>query len=501
MNAPRPLPRRTVLAAGASLAWPAVAGADSLQALVIGNTAYEQAPLPNAVKDARAVGQALRERGFAVRQVEDADGAALQRAVQQLAAQARDAVVFLYYAGHGVQLGQRNFAVPLDYDVASEARLQATSAEVDAWIDALAAAGARLVVVVLDCCRENPFGSDRDFVGLAPRDAPPGTVIAFATEAGNTAVDGDEREGRGLYCRHLLRELQRGPSPLDDTFKRLRYAVWRASRGRQIPSWANGAERIYSLGRGFEPDDLAGFVRAGDFARDLRAWNRIRSSRRAADYFDFIEHHPGSALSELAQAAVERLERRRIATQRHRDEPVQHPGDNRFRPGDRYLMRLTRPGLDRTLEIRVLEVDEHTARYSNVYGQGQLGESTLAGGVVNDGIATYDPPYVLLPGGSYQVGHRWSGRSLRTDLRFNRREWMDYAARVEARETIEVPAGRFQTFRVSLRVRIEGRPELRATYWSDPDWGIGVASDFQYHDADDRVLQGRRVLLSRQRSA
>ena len=98
----------------------------------------------------------------------------------------------------------------------------------------------RLNILVLDACRNNPFG--RSFrgsqQGLAQVDAPTGTFVAFATAPGRTAADGGG--ANGLYTAALLRQLGTPGLRLEDVFKRTRAEVLAASAQQQTP-WENSS--------------------------------------------------------------------------------------------------------------------------------------------------------------------------------------------------------------------------------------------------------------------
>ena len=469
-------------------------------ALVIGNAAYSGNELPNALRDARAIAVALKPFDFEVRLLEDTSRAELLAGIDAFLAglAARPGVGLLYFAGHGMQLRNDNFVFPVDTKLRTPGDVLSQGIAVDGVIDRLSRSGSRLGVVVLDACRDNPFGRRLDFVGLAPKDAPASTIVAYATEAGNTAQDGDVVAGQGLYTRYLLKELARSDATFDDIFKRVRFAVWQASNGTQIPSYSNGAEGDFSLARGFSASAVDMGARARAFTEEKAVWDRIRDSRDPKDFFRFIDQFPGSGISELAQAVLERLSRRQIRTQAFEGQAEQRPADSRFRVGDRYEMRVSVNGVaDRTTTVDVIEVSRDVARYTGVFRLGQIGESTVAGAVISDGSSVYDPPYVLVPGGEYQVGKRWSGRNYKTYL--GKTQWQDYFARVVARETIKIPEGAVETYRVDFRFELESGVTLRSRSWVQPDWGIGLRTEFQYQDESGHVRNALRELISRRR--
>lgn len=170
----------------------AQAPVDVREALVIGNSAYAGAPLENPANDAQAMSAALSKLGFSVQVLRDADKRQMTQALDALGARlkGRQGVGMVYYAGHGLQVNYDNFIIPVDARIRQEADIASQAVNVNQALESLAASGSRLSVMVLDACRDNPFKTRQDFVGLAPRDAPKGTLIAYATGPGNVARDG-----------------------------------------------------------------------------------------------------------------------------------------------------------------------------------------------------------------------------------------------------------------------------------------------------------------------
>jgi hypothetical protein len=315
------------------------------------------------------------------------------------------------------------------------------------------------------------------------------------------ADDGDAAMGNGLYTRHLLREMGRPATTIDDVFKRVRFAVRRASGGRQIPSYTNGLDEGYSFERGFNLQAQDEPTRAAQFAAQKAHWDRIRTSKNSEEFFDFIDTYPESSIGELAQAQLERLARRQIVAQAGPQEAEQHPTDARFRMGDVYRMRITwEQGAPEVTTLNVTDVAGEIARYEGGYGVGTVGESTLAGAVLREPSSTYDPPYVLIPGSEYQVGKRWMGRTNRT---YNNgdKQWMDYSGRVVSHEKVTVPAGTFDAYKVEIQFQTEKGVSLRTVSWQQPDWGIPLKVIFQYQDRAGVVRQGTRELLERIRGS
>ena len=99
-------------------------------------------------------------------------------------------VGLFYYAGHGMQVRGKNFLIPVDAEIENEASTRSEAVDVDQLLEQLGPA--RLSMVILDACRNNPFA--RSFrsaaSGLAQMDAPGGTLLAYATAPGKVAADG-----------------------------------------------------------------------------------------------------------------------------------------------------------------------------------------------------------------------------------------------------------------------------------------------------------------------
>ena len=184
-----------LLAVGLVLA-PAGAFAQRRVALVIGNAAYVEpdARLTNPVNDARDVAEALGALDFdEVFLREDLDREGMEQAVDDFIATLRagDVGVF-YYAGHGLELDDgENYLAPVDFSSSYtpvRARNRALQAnEVQALMEE---AGARTRIVILDACRNNPFERVRSLTrGGLGQMTPRGGLVAYATEAGDTAAD------------------------------------------------------------------------------------------------------------------------------------------------------------------------------------------------------------------------------------------------------------------------------------------------------------------------
>jgi uncharacterized caspase-like protein len=188
----------------ASLVACAPAQADKRVALVIGNSAYKNAPrLANPVNDAGLVGGMFRNAGFDTVEIKlDLNASEMRRSLRDFAARTRDAdMAVIYYAGHGIELDGSNYLVPTDAMLETDGDVLDETIALDRALYAVEPAK-QLRLVILDACRDNPFAktmkrtlASRAIGGGLAKVEPtsPNTMIAFAAKAGSTASDGDSR--------------------------------------------------------------------------------------------------------------------------------------------------------------------------------------------------------------------------------------------------------------------------------------------------------------------
>ena len=205
-------------------------------ALVIGNSAYQTAPLYNPGFDAEDMSKALQELGFHVIVRRNVDRNAMRAAIREFGEELRRAQAGLfYYSGHGVQLKGSNYLIPVKEDIRTEADAEDLAVPAAYVLGVMEDSGARTKIVILDACRDNPYM--RTFRsagrGLAQMSPGAGTLVAFSTSAGSVADDGTGRNG--LYTRHLLDSLRQPDTEVLRVFQRTRAGVVNESKGRQTP--------------------------------------------------------------------------------------------------------------------------------------------------------------------------------------------------------------------------------------------------------------------------
>lgn len=211
-------------------------------ALVIGNNAYQHGtPLKNCVNDAKAVAAGLQACGFEVSLVTDTSLANLEAKLREFKqAATRAQAAWFYYAGHGAEVAGSNYLIPVDAQVEDEHEVKRKTMPLDEVLGAMDGSGTPLKVVVLDSCRDNPFGrgwSRSGAKGLAQiAKTPKGTIIAYATAPGEVAADGNG--ANSPYTTALLRALAKPGLEIEQVFKETGRAVMTATGEKQNP-WLN----------------------------------------------------------------------------------------------------------------------------------------------------------------------------------------------------------------------------------------------------------------------
>ena len=222
------------------------AHAEKRVALVIGNSAYQTVPkLPNPDNDAKLMSDTLLSLGFFVvggGARLDLDKSGFDAALAEFSKELVGAdVALFYYAGHGVETHGLNYLVPVDAHPQDEADVFEQMVSTSDILDRLEKSGTRINLVLLDACRDNPFGGRvvrSTTGGLAQMPAPIGTLISFATQPRSVSLDGEG--GHSPYTRALVEAMQRPGAGLFKTFNAVGLAVSKATHGQQLP-WVSSS--------------------------------------------------------------------------------------------------------------------------------------------------------------------------------------------------------------------------------------------------------------------
>ena len=207
-------------------------------ALVIGNGNYIGGILSNPENDAKAMKNVLLKSGFEVLEYENLKQGQMKKAIDDFGMKLKNFDVGLFfYAGHGIQSRGLNYLIPVDADLQTEAQVEYDCVQADRVLSLMEESGAKVKIVILDACRNNPFerswSRSTSGKGLATMNAPSGTLIAYSTAPGSTASDGSGNNS--LYTTALLENIIRPNIPILQMFQSVRATVSQKSSKGQIP--------------------------------------------------------------------------------------------------------------------------------------------------------------------------------------------------------------------------------------------------------------------------
>jgi hypothetical protein len=301
-----------LVVSGAAGALAQAGGNEPRLALVIGNAAYPGQALKNPAQDARAMARSLRKLGFAVIERIDAGKKAMEDAILEFGEKLREGGIGLfYYAGHGLQVRGRNYLVPVDALLPSEASVRFQAVDIDVVLEQLNEARNRANIVILDACRNNPFVAQLRGAppGLAAIDAARGTLIAYSTAPGKVAIDGDG--ANSPYTAGLVRALDVPGLKAEEMFKRVRGYVAEATKGQQTP-WESSSltgDLVLNLNITIAaPPPVP--APANRDAIEAAFWQSIGNSMDAADYEEYLRQFPTGVFSGLAKRRIAEINRK-----------------------------------------------------------------------------------------------------------------------------------------------------------------------------------------------
>ncbi|HET6519662.1 MAG TPA: caspase family protein, partial [Geminicoccaceae bacterium] len=298
---------------------------------VVGNGAYVHAPaLPNPRNDAEAMAATLRQLGFEVELGVDLDKARMSDVFRRFGREVDGADVGLFFsAGHGLQVRGRNYLVPVDAQLEHEADVDWEGVPLDDVLRQVER-GARLSLIFLDACRDNPLarglarnmGRTRSAAvgsGLARVDAGLGTLIAFATAPDEVALDGQGRHSP--FTAALLDHMPTPALEVEQMLKRVTASVAASTDGRQLP-WRNSSltEEFYFLpgaspaGRvvtaALAPTDPAAMP---ELDSETKYWRSIQGTTNPRDLEAYLVAYPEGRFAALARDQLAALKRRQLA--------------------------------------------------------------------------------------------------------------------------------------------------------------------------------------------
>jgi len=279
-------------------------------ALVIGNSVYQTVPrLANPVNDATVIAQMFKNAGFdSVTLRRDLSALEFKRALREFLDATQDAdIAVMYYAGHGIQIGDMNYMIPVDARLATENDVQDETVSLDRIMQSLQPAK-RLRLVLLDSCRENPFLSRMKVSrtmrslgrGLARVEPENNTLVAYAAKSGQVAQDGAGEHSP--FTSALLKYLAVPGLDVRLALGRVRDEVLKNTANKQEPFvyGSLGGESIALVSAPVQatPEPL------GDIKGDYELVERI-GTRKAWEAF--LASHKEGLYAELARAQLAKL--------------------------------------------------------------------------------------------------------------------------------------------------------------------------------------------------
>jgi uncharacterized caspase-like protein len=481
-----------------------------------------------------------------------------------------------YFAGHAMQLDWRNYLLPTDIKIRSAQDVTTQAVDLNDLLLQLAqasgATGGSSNIVILDACRDNPFGKTVNTTkGLTQIDAPTGTLLAYSTAPGNVAQDAG-MGSNGLYTENLLKEMKVDGAKIEEVLKRVRLSVRLQSNGQQVPWESTSLEEDFYFKPPRAITKLSREEAEAQFDQELSAWSIARAAPKVATLEEFMRKYPNGKFSELAQYRLDallaeqkkeqdaRLNAQEVATARDKAEAelravrereqlvTEALTDNNLgaqrvsalserealvkkkleleqqalaareqlaKSGDSSASSasMSLPGSIDALLAAAISVAKENSRADNFppanpgeirrgWQNGDLmvyRETPLSGllristnvrqrafSVSNTRIILrtglmldhFSYPFGTIRGDTsssdmqmllrdYQVGKKWSTRYQRSGVGLP--YWVEGEGNVSSRETLETPAGKFETFKVAINAREINGPSRKhqETWWID----------------------------------
>ena len=304
------------------------AKADRRVAFVVGNGAYKNvAQLPNPPVDAKAMASVLRNVGF---EVVEGTNLTRDKMTERLLefgkkAQGADVAVF-FYAGHGIAISGTNYLLPIDADIKSEMDVKLGAAiNIDLTLDQTMS-DAKVKLVFLDACRDNPFAAKIKSnsatrsvsvqSGLAEMKSGEGTLIAFATGPGQTALDGQEGTN-SPFTRALIAHITTPGIEIQQAMTEVRAQVNEETNKGQLPwghtnligsVYLNPAAAPAPGPAASSSGPVAVASTSGGSDVELEFWRSVKESNKPEELNAYLSNYPNGQFKSLALARIASLE-------------------------------------------------------------------------------------------------------------------------------------------------------------------------------------------------
>src|SRR5882757_8780072 len=307
------------------------ARADRRVAFVVGNGAYKNVqPLPNPPIDAKSMASVLRNVGFEVVEGTNLTRDKMTERLLEFGKKAQGAdVALFFYAGHGIAISGTNYLLPIDADIKSEMDVKlGTAINIDLTLDQTMG-DAKVKLVFLDACRDNPFAAKIKSnatrsvsvgQGLAEMKSGEGTLIAFATGPGQTALDGQEGTN-SPFTRELMAHITQPGREIQQAMTEVRAQVNEETNKGQLPwghtnligtvylnpSSAPATTASVPNSSGATPASIASTAPAGTDV-ELEFWRSVKDSNKPEELNAYVTNYPNGQFKSLALARIASLE-------------------------------------------------------------------------------------------------------------------------------------------------------------------------------------------------
>jgi hypothetical protein len=298
--------------------------ADKRVAFVVGNGAYKNvAALPNPAVDARSMAKLLRNVGFDVVEGSNLTRDKMTEKLLDFGKKAEGAdVALFFYAGHGIAVNGTNYLLPVDADLKSEMDVKLGAAiNVDLTLEQTMS-DAKVKLVFLDACRDNPFAAKirsakatRSVAvasGLAEMKSGEGTLIAFATGPGQTALDG-EAGTNSPFTRALMANIASPGVEIQQAMTKVRAQVNEETSKNQLP-WGHtnliGTVYLNPVAGGSAAETPnTPVVAAGPASEvELEFWRSIKDSNKPEELNAYLTNYPNGTFKPIALARIASLQ-------------------------------------------------------------------------------------------------------------------------------------------------------------------------------------------------
>ena len=219
-------------------------------ALVLSEATYPDAdaPMTDPETEGKALAETLQRHGFAVQSVVNAGGATMAEAIERLVGTIRPGSIAVFvFAGAGIAVAGKNYLIPVDARVWSEADVVREGTSVDKLVQSMADHGATGAAVILDASRRNPF--ERRFrsvsAGLAPMTALPGTLSIISTAPGTLV---DSGPGETAFAADLVKAIDTTGIDAEQAFVETRMEVAALTHNQQVPAVVSGLDVPFFFG-------------------------------------------------------------------------------------------------------------------------------------------------------------------------------------------------------------------------------------------------------------